>query len=215
MCKKMDVVILTKSCKHGGYCVTGIDIHSGRWVRLVSSDEESHGALFDRHILYENGTLCNVLDVATVPVLRKAPIQYQPENILIAENVPWKYIKKLSIKDVLKIHPNEGYYYIFGNEDYCITEEQISTVGHSLELIKVYDVVITHQQNQEGKLKTKAGFRYMFHTYQKIAVTDPDFFHVPDQTYIAQAIIVMSLPSIPYHERRYYKFVAKIFTLDR
>lgn len=211
MCKKLEVVILTKSCKHHGHCVTGIDLHSGKWVRLVSSDEESHGALFDRHIQYENGTVCNVLDVATVPILRKAPIQYQPENILIDENVPWKYIKKLSIKDVLRIHPYEEHGCVLGNEYHYITDRQISTVGHSLELIKVYDLVITPRQ---GNKKAKANFKYVVDTYQKMSVTDPDFCYVSGQTYIARAILVMSLPDAPYYlDQKYYKFVAKIFTL--
>jgi hypothetical protein len=85
MNKNIEVVILTKSIKNGGYCVAGIDINTSKWVRLVSSDRDSHGALFEQDIQYRNGMNCEPLDVARVPILRKMPTAYQPENVLIDE----------------------------------------------------------------------------------------------------------------------------------
>lgn len=41
----MRLVIMTESSKFSGKCVAGIDTESGRWVRLVSDDEETHGQL--------------------------------------------------------------------------------------------------------------------------------------------------------------------------
>lgn len=32
---KREVAILTKSSKFGGYCVAGVDINTGEWVRFV------------------------------------------------------------------------------------------------------------------------------------------------------------------------------------
>ncbi len=40
------MAVLTKSAKNGGYCVAGINMRSGRWERIVTDDEESHGAVF-------------------------------------------------------------------------------------------------------------------------------------------------------------------------
>lgn len=37
------IIILTKSKKHSGYCVAGIDYETGEWIRLVSSDSETGG----------------------------------------------------------------------------------------------------------------------------------------------------------------------------
>lgn len=48
------IIILTKSKKHSGYCVAGIDYETGEWIRLVSSDLETEGALF-------RGRIYNVL----------------------------------------------------------------------------------------------------------------------------------------------------------
>lgn len=51
---KREVAILTKSSKFGGFCVAGVDINTGEWVRFVSNDERTHGALSVFDITYEN-----------------------------------------------------------------------------------------------------------------------------------------------------------------
>jgi hypothetical protein len=209
MNKNIEVVILTKSIKNGGYCVAGIDINTSKWVRLVSSDRDSHGALFEQDIQYRNGMNCEPLDVARVPILRKMPTAYQPENVLIDETQYWEKVRKVSIGDVLELHPSETHNYLLGNIYPYITKERIDTVGHSLILVKVGHLVITHPRPQS----TKAKFKYRFTTYDNISITDPDFYNTPDQTNIGKAILVMSLPIVPYQERKYYKFIAKIFPL--
>lgn len=35
---KKDIIVLTCSAKHGGYCVAGIDTETNEWIRLVASD---------------------------------------------------------------------------------------------------------------------------------------------------------------------------------
>ena len=40
-----EILILTKSCKNGGYCVAGIDLETKKSVRLVSDDQGTQGAL--------------------------------------------------------------------------------------------------------------------------------------------------------------------------
>ena len=49
------MVVLTKSSKFGEYCVAGINYDTGKWVRLVSTDETTHGAitLEDLHLKNE------------------------------------------------------------------------------------------------------------------------------------------------------------------
>ncbi|MEG1958181.1 MAG: hypothetical protein RR071_10690 [Lachnospiraceae bacterium] len=41
----MEVAVLTKSSKFGNYCVAGINLASGEFVRLVTEDDTIHGAL--------------------------------------------------------------------------------------------------------------------------------------------------------------------------
>ena len=77
------MVVLTKSAKNGGHCVAGIDVDTGNWVRLVSNDLNTHGALSDQDMQYQDRSYCTPLDIVSVPIIKACPSQYQPENILI------------------------------------------------------------------------------------------------------------------------------------
>lgn len=203
----VEVAVLTKSSKNGGYCVAGIETRSGRWIRLVSSDAESHGALTAQNMQCLDGSVCQVLDVVQVPILRPAPIAYQPENMLIDEEKCWKKVDCLSVDDLLALHPAENHPTLLGNIYPYITEERIGTVGRSLILVEVHNLVIIHP----NETSTKASFMYKFTQYDNISVTDWDYRHTDAS--IDTAVLVMSLPDVPYNERRYYKFIAKVFPL--
>ena len=209
MSQNIDVVILTKSIKNGGYCVAGINVNTSEWVRCISNDTYSHGALSDQDMQYENGTSCEVLDVVRVPIIEEMPSLHQPENILIDETEYWEKLHSLSIEDIVELHPAEIHTNLLGNKYPYITEERIHTVNHSLVLIKARNLVITHPRAHS----TKAEFAYRYDVYENMSVTDPDYYNSPEQTYIDEAILVISLPDTPYQERKYYKFIAKIFPI--
>lgn len=80
---KCTVAILTMSSKNGGYCVAGVDVKNGDWIRLVSDNVYTHGALSSDDIKYKSGGYCKPLDVVQVPIIRYTPLEYQPENVLI------------------------------------------------------------------------------------------------------------------------------------
>lgn len=65
--KKM--IVMTESSKFKNNCVAGIDVNTGDWVRIVSDDENIHGALTNEDITYEDGTMCQVMDVVSVPYI--------------------------------------------------------------------------------------------------------------------------------------------------
>lgn len=207
MNEEVKVVILTKSVKNGGYCVAGINIKNSSWIRLVSSNTDSHGALCDYHMRYRNRAICKLLDVVKVPILREEPTKHQPENVLIDEQKPWEKVDEFSINDVLELHPPETHNCLLGNVFPYITEQRVDTVGHSLILVKVRDLIITHP----GERRTKASFLYGDTTYENMSITDPDFYYAPENKRICQAILIMSLPDTPYEERKFYKFIAKIY----
>ncbi len=86
-----EVVILTMSSKNHGYCVAGIDLQNGEWIRLVSDDADTHGALSKEDVRYSDGGCCKPLDVVRVAIDQYTPIEHQPENALIDST---KYLKK-------------------------------------------------------------------------------------------------------------------------
>ena len=203
----MELAILTKSSKRSGYCVAGINIKTGEWIRLTSEDKDSHGALFKKDMQYEDKSECQILDIVRVKITDKNPSKYQPENVLIDKDSYWERQGKLSIKDVLKLHPPEDHKFIFLNERSYITKHEIDSIGYSLILIYAEELFIVKDQN-----KTKVNFRYGSNQYKYMSVTDTNYYDIPNGTKIEKAILVISLPDNPYKDR-YYKFVSQIYEL--
>lgn len=84
------MVVLTKSSKYGNNCVAGIDLSNGDWVRLVTEDEASHGAVSDNDLICEDGRSVEVLDVIDAPILGLCNDCVQPENVLLDLNCTHK-----------------------------------------------------------------------------------------------------------------------------
>lgn len=220
-----EVAILTMSSKNGGYCVAGIDLENGEWIRLVSDDMHTHGALTNKDIAYSDGGHCKPLDVVSVATIDQyTPIERQPENALIDSTENWEKVGTTDIENVLEIHPAEYHDVLLGNRYSYITEHRINEVRESLILVKVSDLTINHltinhppeqstNHPPERYTKTKATFTYRGTEYSNMSVTDPEYYTVPDNYHINRAILVMSLPDSPHNGKYYYKFVAKIFPL--
>lgn len=208
-----EVLILTKSSKNKRFCVAGIDTSNGKWVRLVSSDEESGGALSWYNMRYKNGTYCNPLDVAKVPIIKDSPIVYQPENVLIDERGCWKKVREMDKKSVIEKHGVEQPRKIFGNTSHYVLEEAMDVDGPSLVRVVVSKLLV--KRNEKGKIKVS--FVYNGVSYSNMSVTDPAYYPPFYNRYgeqLNKAMIVVSLPSQPFDDLKFYKFVAKIFPLD-
>lgn len=211
-----DVVILAMSSKYREYCVAGIDIKNGNWVRLVSDDEETHGALTKDHVRYANGQLCQPLDVIRLEVLKDVPFEHQSENVMINPNCYWTKIGSTSLEAVLQLHPVENHATIFGNQFEYIMASVIQNynINYSLIIVRVNNLTIRRTEYN----KIKATFEYRGIQYNNMSVTDSDFFNVAieEPFFTENAVIVMSIPDAPYEvygEERYYKFVAKVFPI--
>ena len=210
---KKEVAILTKSSKYKGYCVAGIEVNTGEWVRFVSDNEQMHGALSAIDLSYPNGHVCKPLDVVSVEVVRAEPLPYQPENYLIDSDKYWKKTGECTILDVLDVHPAEIRPYIYGNTYPYVDGEEIDSIGYSLTLVHVSSLVISQTINFNGQVKSKASFIYNGKWYNNMSVTDPDFYSLANGTRFTNAYLVISLPDTPFPEDCYYKFVAKIFPM--
>ena len=203
------LIVMTESSKYSGKCVAGIDVETGRWVRLVSDDEETHGAIANRDLYYQDGNRCEVLDIVDVPVIAECGDEIQPENVLIDTRKYIKYVGMATIEDVLEIHPVENRTYILGNQYSYISEQRVDSVGHSLTLIEVQDLKIEQIENPNGRPKTKATFTYRGCEYVQMSVTDPKYYSIPNGKKYESAVLVVSIGT-PYNGK-YYKFVSGIY----
>ena len=129
------MVVLTKSSKYGNNCVAGIDLSNGGWIRLVTEDEASHGAVSDNDLICEGGRSVEVLDVIDVPILGMCNDCVQPENVLLDLDTYIEIKGRMTLDEVLKIHPLERKRNILGNDYGYITEARVNTVGYSLFIV--------------------------------------------------------------------------------
>lgn len=208
---KKEIVILTMSSKNKNYCVAGLDVDSGEWIRLVSNDVKSHGALSRNDVLYRNKAPCQPLDIVRVSVIGDCPIEYQPENVLIDTAKYWEKAGEMDIGTLLETYDVDTPSYILGSSAPYVIEEDMSQIGHSLVMVEVHNLRINHP----GEHSTKARFTYNGVSYSNMSVTDPDFY-VDTDFHFDRALLIVSLPDASFKvngEDRYYKFVAKIFPL--
>ena len=208
---RREVAILTKSSKFGGYCVAGVDLKTGEWVRFVSNNAQTNGALSKDDIAYVNKSICKPLDVVLVDVAGAAPLPHQPENYLIDPRKYWMKTGECTLSDVLRVHPAEVRPYLYGNLRPFVDSNEIDSIDYSLTLVRVSSLAISHVTNIDNKPKTKASFVYNGRTYINMSVTDPNFYEVADGTRYDKAYLVVSLPDSSFQGTRYYKFVAKIY----
>ncbi|MBQ7219516.1 MAG: hypothetical protein IJS28_00895 [Synergistaceae bacterium] len=208
---KIDAVILAKSSMWGNYCVAGIDIHSGMWVRFVSYGDGD--PLDDSQMMFINDSgSCVPLDVARIRVAKRLPRHNHMEDCMI-ERDAWLRLGRMSIQDVLRIHEDEEYRYIFGNAREYLSEEEMMHLRHrySLILVKAEGLTLHTERNRKGELKTRAAFTHHGREYTHIRVTDPEYELKTERANvkIGDAYLVMSMPVKPFNGR-YYKLIAKI-----
>ncbi len=202
---------------YGNFCVAGIDIITGKWVRFVAFETGEPLADFNLMFVNDSGS-CAPLDVGRIGIARKIPHHNHTEDCMI-KYTPWLKMGRMKLEEVLKIHPTEEHKYIFGTPRNYVNEYEMSRLrlNYSLMLIRVEELKIYFVENYSGNIRGRADFIYNGVRYKKIRVTDPDY---EAQTTIAkkfsvsmhEAYLVMSMPARPFEiNGYYYKLIAKIF----
>lgn len=211
-----EVIILAASDKYSNSCVGGVDSKTGEWIRLVSSDKKICEALTPEMITFENGVKCSPFDKVSVSVIKKIPIGHQPENLLIDETKKFRKIERVSLDDILQVHPVENgrkdVSRFLENEHPYFNSREILEIKRSLYLIEVRNLKIYKKTYQNNRVRYKATFNYLGKDYINISMTDPKYKVEHDCEY-KTAIIMLSLGTLPFDDGNFYKFVVKIFPL--
>lgn len=205
-----DIMILTKSSKHHDYCVAGIDCVTGKFVRLMSHNDDKEGALSEEHMHYDNDADAQILDIARVKTVKNTPTKIQPENVLIDENDKWEKIATVPLQEAFK-YLNNDVEYIFCNNKPHLTKEEAESCNCSLIFVQVQNACVYTIDDIRDRKKTKMSFVFNGEEYKDIAVTDPDYRDKNEK--LVRANIVFSLPDGDWSEEhgKYCKFAAKIF----
>lgn len=204
---------MTKSKKHSGYCVAGIDYETGEWIRLVSSDLETEGAVPCEDLQYSNGETLEVYDIIMCRLLRKCGTIVQPENCLYDETVKWKKVGKSNLDEVIKIHGYDSVEYVFENEDTKLPADWIFSGNPSLCLLKVKDASIGVKTFEDKKIYLN--FTYDDIQYKYMSISQIDLLNYyrnkTDDSYpLGTVTVVFSLTDKYYWNGKYYKVVAQI-----
>lgn len=206
------VCILTKSYKDNGYCVAGIDIENGQWIRLVSTEESDDK--IPKYYMDKSYNFIDVLDVVEVDLIKHIPKKCQTENYLIDLKIPLKKVDKLSFNEVVDIKGYDEVFTIFGNRGKAITPNDAEKLTYSLLLVPIKDLTFNLVYDEENYkwLKKELSFNYNHWNYE-LSITDPEYKKVEyNGKTFNEGAIVLSIPSEPYNEW-YNKFVAKIFLI--
>lgn len=207
------IIILTKSKKHSGYCVAGIDYETGEWIRLVSSDSETEGAVPWEDLHYSNGETLEVYDIIVCRLLRKCGTIVQPENCLYDETVKWEKVGKSNFDEVIKIHGYDSVDYVFENEDKKLPADWRFSGNPSLCLLKVKDASIWVKTFEDKKISLN--FTYDDIQYKYMSISQIDLLNYyknkTDASYpLGTVTVVFSLTDKYYWNGKYYKVVAQI-----
>lgn len=182
------IVVLAKSNKCSGYCVAGRELYLdngayclGPWVRLVSSDKDSKGAIFDRHFQLTEKESINVLDVVFVAIDGEQIIPGQPDNLLINESNKWTVQGRVPAMDVSTFIDKPMHLWQQDDvESHVVSPlaDDENYVPQSLYLIKPANLVFTlsHDWNDfyaRFEKKIRVSFSYNDQQYNNLAMTDP------------------------------------------
>jgi hypothetical protein len=158
------ICILTKSVKDRGYCVAGIDVETGEWIRLVSTKS---GEAIEKETLDDEKNPIEVLDVVAVNLKEYVPHKCQTENWLLDE-------KSLIIKrghwgltNVLRIKSPDKPDLLFGNDKAELTRQEARNLRYSLLIIAANDVVFDTSMKGDGRHHHKVSFKYNGTEYKR------------------------------------------------
>ncbi len=207
---KKSFVLITRSYKYGGYCIAGFDMETKQWIRLVTS-----GDPYKNEIPKSVFEPFDDLDILEVETVRAESYGCQTENFVLDRAVPPVRKGRLSFYELLDSGYVKAPPTIFGNVLSYLSEEETARQRTSLGLFKVQSLVFDYFVGDDGKPHYRSKFLYEGKQYSGLSVTDPiyrkDGFAGGT---IEHALLVVSLPAVPYPNGKYYKFIAKIFPLS-
>lgn len=228
--EKRQIIVLSKSSKYQDYCVAGIDIYTGEWIRPITNNTVKENGI-PKNAFVDNLTKKSIelLDVIEVNLERKDTNTLQPENYILA-NFEFQYIGTKSLDDVNEIivKTQRPYEHLLGYDDsrfIPVYEDIIDFVekndNRSLLFVNAFNIRIYNDINYRNETKTYADFttysNNRFLTHKRWAITDETQKLNPEdknEYFLKKACLVVSRAEYPVdtvNSLAYYKNIASIF----
>ena len=169
------ILCLANSYKHENRCVAGINLVTGKWVRLVG--RKVPGCLTPREVCYPDGKETAILDVFEAELGEECRSNSHPEDVFVTER-PWGLLRRFGDRSdvrLLETFVNKGPALLQSYGDRVYTRKlEGFPADKSLELIHPEDLW-WWIRDETGKRKNRALFRagHVSRTRYDLAVTDP------------------------------------------
>lgn len=211
------IVVLAKSIKHGGHCVAGKDVNTGKWVRVVS---DTNGAELSNQQCKCTNTQWQmngnqpynpkILQKLKINFSQVAPLINQPENHVVSENIVWQQEYRIDLSDLKNYLDNPISLWDEGSSiNYHEIESGNILISQSLYLVQVTNLKLYSYIDNYNKTKRRASFSYNEYDYD-FPVTDPNFDSILSNSSQLLNILCISLGE-QYTDGVCYKIIATIF----
>lgn len=214
------LVILAASAKYGNFCVAGVDIETGEWIRPISERADLEEAVPLNDLKYPDGSRVELLDVVEIKFSdRAANNPIQPENFFYDAKYFWQKVGRVTLRDVIDARGYDLRDKIFFSDDRSISEFDVEKISarESLLLLPVENIFVAIEQVEDHK-KFFADFNYRGKKFFRfsvgdIAVRKKFAGHNAGKYFLANsAAVVFSLTNPFYHGADCYKMLAQIFS---
>lgn len=211
-----EIIILAKSSKHSEYCIAGVDIITGEWIRPVSTNIVNEGSVPESDITYDDGNQLQRLDKVKIKLLSPNPTISQPENYIYDPNVCWKKTGESTLEELVKHRGYDKVKQIFYNHEKAVSKKEIGGQP-SLLFVDVRNSYIFVKTFYNGDRRIQFNFKHNSIDYKYFKVSDEaiknDLLNVNDGEYKHRdnLPVVFSLTDEYDLTGKYYKMVAQMF----
>ena len=213
------LIILAKSAKYNNFCIAGIDIDTGKWIRPISEKPELEEAVPLEDLKYPDGSLVELLDVVEIKFSdRSANNPIQPENFFYKPKYFWQKVNRTTLQEVIDKRGYDLRDKIFYNSERSIFGADVEKISEreSLLLLSIENIFISVEDKEDHK-KFFADFDYGGKKFFRFSVGDIvvrkkfEANNAGKYFFKERATVVFSLTN-PFHANyNCYKILAQIF----
>ena len=168
------LIILAESAKFNNFCVAGVDIETGKWIRPISEKPELEDAVPLDDLKYPDGSRVELLDIAEIKFSdRAADNPIQPENFFYNAKYYWQKVGRMTLQEVIDLRGFDMRDKIFYNNERSIFGADVEKIPakESLLLLPVKNLFVSIEEEEDHK-KFFADFEYRGKKFLRFSVGD-------------------------------------------
>jgi len=213
------LVILAASAKFNNFCVAGVDIDTGEWIRPISEKLELEEAVPLDDLKYPDGARVELLDVVEIKFSDRAVNNpFQPENFFYNAKYFWQKVGRVTLQELIDERGFDLRDKIFFSDERSIFGADVEKISEreSLLLLPVENLFISVKEAKDHK-KFFADFEYRGKKFFRFSVGDIAVrknFETRDVGKFflkSKAVVVFSLTNPFRADYNCYKILAQIF----